>query len=276
MLFGGFAHAVLDGIVMFVILQIRARVLRKAQVQAALDLQRSQQHAEAEKRQREEQSQLFAMLAHEMKTPLATLRMWMEAGQLKPETMKRAIADMNAVIELCVHTGQLADQGLQPDWQTVDPLALTQACRESCRSPAQVNLDLPERADLLMADAQMLSIVLGNLLDNACKYSAPGSLITLRLRAATEDDRAGWRWQLYNQVDPAGLPDAGRLFEKYYRSPHARRVSGSGLGLFLVKGLLDLMQGRIRYEVQQQQVCFSVWLPQGLPEAPASHLPASR
>jgi hypothetical protein len=46
--------------------------------------------------------------------------------------------------------------------------------------------------------------------------------------------------------------------------------------LFLVKGLLDLMQGRIRYEVQQQQVCFSVWLPQGLPEAPASHLPASR
>ena len=275
-LFGGFAHAVLDGIVMFVILQIRARVLRKAQVQDALDLQRSQLHAKAEKRQREEQSQLFAMLAHEMKTPLATLRMWMEAGQLKPETMKRAIADMNAVIELCVHTGQLADQGLQPNWQTVDPLALTQACRESCRSPAQVNLDLPERADLLMADAQMLSIVLGNLLDNACKYSSPGSLITLRLRAATEDDRAGWRWQLYNQVDPAGLPDAGRLFEKYYRSPHARRVSGSGLGLFLVKGLLDLMQGRIRYEVQQQLVCFSVWLPQGLPEAPAPHLPASR
>jgi signal transduction histidine kinase len=275
-LFGGFAHAVLDGIVMFVLLQIRARVLRKAQVQSALDLQRSQHHAETEKRQREEQGQLFAMLAHEMKTPLATLRMWMEAGQLKPETMKRAIADMNAVIELCVHTGQLADQGLQPDWQTVDPLALTQACRESCRSPAQVNLDLPERADLLMADAQMLSIVLGNLLDNACKYSAPGSLITLRLRAATEHDRAGWRWQLYNQVIPAGLPDAERLFEKYYRSPHARRVSGSGLGLFLVKGLLDLMQGRIRYEVQQQQVCFSVWLPQGLPEAPASHLPASR
>jgi signal transduction histidine kinase len=66
---------------------------------------------------------------------------------------------------------------------------------------------------------------------------------------------------LYNQVSPGGLPDAERLFEKYYRSPQAQRVSGSGLGLFLVKGLLDLMQGRIGYEVRGQQVIFSVWLP---------------
>jgi signal transduction histidine kinase len=81
------------------------------------------------------------------------------------------------------------------------------------------------------------------------------------LRATTEDDRAGWCWQVSNQVGKAGLPDAGRLFEKYYRSPQAQRVSGSGLGLFLVKGLLDLMQGRIGYEVRGQQVIFSVWLP---------------
>ena len=260
-LFSNLAHTVLDGIVMFVMLQIRARAIRKAQMQNALDLLSSQEQTKAEKHHREEQSQLFAMLAHEMKTPLATLRMWMEAGQLKPKAMERAIADMNAVIERCVHTGQLADQGLQPDWQAVDSLALTRASRESCRSPTRVDLDLPERADLLAVDAQMLSIVLGNLLDNACKYSAPDSRITLMLMATTEDDRTGWCWQVSNQVGRAGLPDAGRLFEKYYRSPQAQRVSGSGLGLFLVKGLLNLMQGRIGYEVRGQQVIFSVWLP---------------
>jgi signal transduction histidine kinase len=260
-LFSNLAHTVLDGIVMFVMLQIRARALRLAQIQNALDLQHSQQHNEVEKLLREEQDQLFAMLAHEMKTPLATLRMWMEAGQLKPETMERAITDMNAVIERCMHTWQLADQGLQPDWQAVDPLALTRASRESCRSSTRVDLDLPERANLLAVDEQMLSIVLGNLLDNACKYSAPDSRITLMLRATTEDDRAGWCWQVSNQVGKTGLPDAGRLFEKYYRSPQAQRVSGSGLGLFLVKGLLNLMQGRIGYAVRGQQVIFSVWLP---------------
>lgn len=262
MLFGMLAHAVLDGLVMFVMLQIRARTMRQEQMQTALALQRSQQHAEDEKRHREEQSQLFAMLAHEMKTPLATLRMWMEAGQLKPEAMERAIADMNQVIERCVHTGQLADQGLQPDWQVVDPQEITRACIRSCRAPERVDLQAPESSEGLQTDAQMLSIVLGNLLDNACKYGTAERRIQLTLAPSMRNGQPGWLWQVRNTTGPAGLPDAHRLFEKYYRSPRARRLSGSGLGLFLVKGLLDLMQGSIDYEAQEGDAVFSVWLPQ--------------
>lgn len=260
-LFGTLTHTVMDGVVMFFMLQIRTRAMRKEQMQTALDLHRSQQHAEDEKRHREEQSQLFAMLAHEMKTPLATLRMWMEAGQLKPEAMERAIADMNSVIERCVHTGQLADQGLQPDWQVVDPVGLTRSCIQSCRSPAQVDLLAPEADGMIKTDAQMLSIVLGNLMDNACKYGAPDRRIQLTLASSMLNGQTGWLWQVRNAAGPAGLPDAQRLFEKYYRSPRARRLSGSGLGLFLVKGLLNLMQGSIRYEAHDGDAVFSFWLP---------------
>ena len=261
-LFAALAHAVLDGIVMFFMLQIRSRIQQKKQAQTALDLQLSQQQTASEKRHREEQSQLFAMLAHEMKTPLATLRIWMDMGQLKPEIMQRTIADMNQVIERCVHTGQLADQGLQPDWQSLDPIALTKVCVESCRLPGQVDLSAADESGHLQADAQMFSIVLGNLLDNACKYSAPGSRIQISLRSAEENGLTGWLWHVSNAAGPAGLPHADRLFEKYYRSPQARRQSGSGLGLFLVKGLLDLMQGRIAYETQIDRAVFSIWLPQ--------------
>ena len=261
-LFGALAHAVLDGIVMFVILQIRSRIQQKKLAQTALDLQLSQQQTESEKRHREEQSQLFSMLAHEMKTPLATLRLWMDMGQLKPEIMQRTIADMNQVIERCVHTGQLADQGLQPDWQNLDTTALTKVCVQSCRLSGQVDLLAPDESGHLQTDAQMLSIVLGNLLDNACKYSAPGSRIQISLRSAQENGLTGCLWQVRNEAGPAGLPNADRLFEKYYRSPHARRQSGSGLGLFLVKGLLGLMQGRIAYEAQIDHAVFSIWLPQ--------------
>lgn len=267
-LFGGFAHAVLDGIVMFVMLQVRARRLRMQRTQTALELQLSRQQAVTEKRHRQEQSQLFAMLAHEMKTPLATLRMWMEVGQLTPSTMERAIADMNQVIERCVHTGQLVDQGLKPEWQSVDPLALSHACIQSCRTPDRVDWVAPEPHGLLRTDAQMLSIVLGNLLDNACKYGAPGSRIGMSLQASAQNGQPGWRWQVRSQAGPAGLPDPARLFEKYYRSPQARRLSGSGLGLFLVKGLVDLIHGSIHYEVQEGQAVFILWLPQ---EHPASH-----
>jgi signal transduction histidine kinase len=267
-LFGGFAHAVLDGIVMFILLQIRAQRMRAQQAQTALELQLSRQQAVTEKRHREEQSQLFAMLAHEMKTPLATLRMWMEVGPLTRSTMERAIGDMNQVIERCVHTGQLVDQGLKPEWQSVDALALSLACIESCREPDRVDPVAPDPHGLLKTDAQMLSIVLGNLLDNACKYAAPGSRIGLSLEQSFQNGQAGWRWLVRNQAGPAGLPDPERLFEKYYRSPQARRLSGSGLGLFLVKGLVELIRGSIHYEVHEGQAVFILWLPQ---EHPASN-----
>ena len=261
-LYASLAHTVLDGVVMFFILQIRARALGKEKMQISLALERSQQQAESEKRHREEQSQLFAMLAHEMKTPLATLRLWMDMGQLKPEIMQSTIDDMNQVIDRCVHSGQLADQGLQAEWQSLDPIALTQVCIQSCRLSGQVDLLAPEDSGHLQTDAQMLTIVLGNLLDNACKYRAPDSRIQISLRSAQEKGQTGWLWQVSNEAGPAGLPHADRLFEKYYRSPQARRQSGSGLGLFLVKGLLDLMQGRIAYEKQHDRAVFSIWLPQ--------------
>lgn len=262
MLFTNLAHAVLDGVVMFVILQIRARSLRKEQLQAGLDLQRIQQLAETEKRHRQDQSQLFAMLAHEMKTPLSTLRMWMEAGPLKPEVMERAISDMNQVIERCVQTGQLAEQGLKPMVQDLDPEALTRVSIQSCREPERVDFASRAIPGRLRADAQMLAIVLGNLLDNACKYSPASSRIRVKLEPQTMAGRRGWLWSIGNEPGIAGLPDPAQLFRKYYRSTQARRLSGSGLGLFLVKAMLDLMQGHITYAEVSGQANFSIWLPE--------------
>jgi signal transduction histidine kinase len=51
------------------------------------------------------------------------------------------------------------------------------------------------------------------------------------------------------------------VFDKYYRSANAKRQSGSGLGLFLVKSLLELMHGRVTYTPLKQRVRFEVWLP---------------
>lgn len=260
-LFGSIVHTVFDGIVMFFVMRIRARDLAKEKQKITLDLYRSQEKVQAEARHREEQSQLFAMLAHEMKTPLATLRMWMDAGQLKRDSMERAIADMNQVIERCVHTGQLADQGLQAIAQTTSPIELTRSCIQACRSPQRVNFTQLASHASVHTDPQMLSIVLGNLLDNACKYGAPQAPIEVTLKSTVQDDCPGWLWQVSNLAGPAGLPDADRLFEKYYRSPQARRLSGSGLGLFLVKGLLDLMQGSITYSAQGERAVFSFWVP---------------
>jgi signal transduction histidine kinase len=175
--------------------------------------------------------------------------------------MERAIADMNLIIERCVHTGQLSEEGLQPTPQEGDALAQTCAGIEAMRNRACIELTGPDGAAPIVADLQMLSIVLVNLLDNAAKYGVPQSPITVHLRAQSLDGCAGWAWEICNQPGPAGLPDAGRLFQKYYRSPGARHQSGSGLGLFLVRGILELMQGTIRFEAREGRAVFEFWLP---------------
>jgi signal transduction histidine kinase len=110
----------------------------------------------------------------------------------------------------------------------------------------------------------MLAIVLGNLLDNACKYSAANSRIRVMLEPQTVEGRRGWLWSIRNEPGVAGLPDPAQLFMKYYRGAQARRLSGSGLGLFLVKSMLDLMQGHIAYAEVSGEVKFSIWLPEQL------------
>jgi signal transduction histidine kinase len=186
----------------------------------------------------------------------------MEAGEKGRPAMERAIDDMNRVIERCVHSGQLSDQSLQPRMELLDLAELTRFVCSSSRQPERVLLDLPTDPCPARTDAQILSIVLSNLLENAYKYSALNSRITLRLTATTgSPGMKGWRWQIDNEVGSTGWPEASKLFEKYYRSPLARKQSGSGLGLFLVKALLELLNGKVSYSPSDGLVRFEIWLP---------------
>ncbi len=108
----------------------------------------------------------------------------------------------------------------------------------------------------------MLAIVLSNLLENAYKYSVPNTIIDVWLEAGNgAEGQAGWRWQAENAVNEVGAPDGNKVFDKYYRGSLAQRQSGSGLGLFLVKTLLELMRGQVAYVLLPERVRLEVWLP---------------
>lgn len=266
--FGNMSPLVANGLVMLIILNARQRRFRAQHQAMSTQLMLQQEQTRLDQQYLDDQRQLLAMLAHEMKTPLANLRIWMEAGSKGRPVMERAICDMNRVIERCVHAGQLSDHRLQPHKEWLDAAELTQTVLASSRQPERVRLDVPPDVCLVQADAQMLSIVLSNVLENAYKYSAPETPVVLRLTAANgPQNQTGWRWQVDNEVGAAGLPDADKLFVKYYRSPLARRQSGSGLGLFLVKALVTLMQGQVVYAPADDRVRFEVWLPDPPPVA---------
>jgi signal transduction histidine kinase len=262
MFFGNMSSLVANGLVMLIILNVRDRRF-KAQYEAnATQLMLQQDQARLDQQYLDEQRQLLAMLAHEMKTPLANLRIWMEAGPDGRPVMERAIVDMNRVIERCVHAGQLSDQNLQPRNEWLDAAELTQSVLAASRQPSRVSVHMPTDVCAVNTDAQMLSIVLSNVLENAYKYSPPDSHITLQLVPhAGEHTEPGWRWTVENTAGSAGFPEVDKVFDKYYRSAAAQGKSGSGLGLFLVKSLLELMRGQVTYTPLQERVRFEVWVP---------------
>ena len=58
-----------------------------------------------------------------------------------------------------------------------------------------------------------------------------------------------------------GAPDAVQVFKKYYRNTQATKMTGSGLGLFLVHELVGVMGGEITYSSDNEKVLFNVWIP---------------
>jgi len=110
---------------------------------------------------------------------------------------------------------------------------------------------------VVQADPVLLDVVFGNLLENALKYAPPESKICLNL--ASED--GGHSIMFENAQGPAGMPDPERVFEKYYRGDFARAEIGSGLGLYIVRGLVNLMGGRVDYMPTGNHIRFKVWFP---------------
>ena len=127
-------------------------------------------------------------------------------------------------------------------------------------SSHRLSIDVSENLPLVAADAALLQQTLVNLLDNAAKYSPPGSLITVV--ADTNEHTIALRI-----IDEGpGLPngDLDRVFEKFFRSTATRSTQpGTGLGLTICRGLVEAMHGTIgaQNRTERSGVCISISLP---------------
>lgn len=258
------AHGLLTAFLILLMLQYRAHMQQKKQRETALALERSQLQAQQERGIREEQEKLLAMLAHEIKTPLATMHMRLDANAQGSREIRQAIRDMNAVIERCLQTTQLGDRQLQAHVARVDVVQILKDAVSSCAQPQRISLASPPELNL-QTDPQLLFIVLSNLLENACKYAAPDSAIEVKLFSTGGDEGtpAMACVDVANRPGQAGWPEADKVFDKYYRSPHARRQAGTGLGLYLVQNLMQVLGGHIDYLPDSERIRFRISLPSG-------------
>jgi two-component system, OmpR family, phosphate regulon sensor histidine kinase PhoR len=205
-------------------------------------------------------SDFVATVSHELRTPLASIHgaavtLASLGGELGPVVHERLLGivveqseRLSELVEQILLAAQLDSGGLRLDREGFDAADVAREVISSSRPriPAAVTVSLaapPESPVVALGDPGRARHVLGNLLDNAIKYSPAGGRIDLII--APEEDRL----RFTVRDEGLGIPPAEqeRIFEKFYRldAPMSRGVGGSGLGLYICRELVTRMDGRI-------------------------------
>ena len=252
-----------SGLVVVVTLQLRARSIQKANADMQLSLQLSEQEVTHERQQREAQNHFMGMLTHELKTPLGVVLMAISSSAPSAamrERARRAIQDMNNVIERCVLVDKLEEGSLSQVIEDFDAVQELQQVVQSFDSDRlQMRLDAAQLT--LHTDRQLVGVVLKNLLENALKYSPKDSAEQVHVWRDTVSAPHTLHVRVTNLPGDAGWPDTERLFSKYYRSAGSHRSTGSGLGLHLSKQIAIYLGGDVLYAPDAQTVRFELCLP---------------
>lgn len=258
-------YAVVSGLMVTVLMQLRARQLRAANARYAQDLLLSEQQMQLEKLRREEQSQMLTMLMHELKNPLAVIDL-AQQGSTDLATkgyVARHVGIIKNILDRCLSADQIALGKLNINLQAVrlDDL-LDDLIDQHGGTGTRIHVDNPMRKTAVQTDYQCVQIIVNNLLDNALRYGDPAQAVTLSVRAqASSAGLPGVALCVANKPGLASWPDPAKLFQKYYRSSGAQSISGTGLGLFLVASLAQMLGGTCRYVPNDTHVRFELWLP---------------
>lgn len=115
------------------------------------------------------------------------------------------------------------------------------------------DIRLPQKNVVLRGDTRMIVRVLENLLNNVMKYAQD----SFRIEMAESGDL--FRITFANRADSLEQPDVDRLFDRTYRADKARQNGGAGLGLYIVKLLMEKQGGRVSAELENGELLLSVW-----------------
>lgn len=250
------------------------RRVEKAHAQALQETALACRELELEKGFRHEQGQLLAMLSHELKNPLATVRMSVDAITAAPGDsqrrgrIERSLTQINTIIERCALADRLEQGALEPHLSRCDIVGMVTEIIETSGNPQRIQLEASPRLPEIYSDAMLLAVAISNLIDNALKYSPPDSRVSVTITQGTPgaDSEAlrGIQLTVSNLADPGDLPDPERLFGKFYRGSRAQGQSGSGLGLYLAKGITVKLGGQLSHYGNHPQVEFILWIPETL------------
>ncbi|MDQ2766294.1 MAG: ATP-binding protein, partial [Gemmatimonadota bacterium] len=199
---------------------------------------------------------VLSVVSHDLRNPLAVISMCtsslMEGGVADDESNRDAISAIRdstqwaqRLIRDLLDVAAIEAGGLSLTRRSEDPVLLvTRAALyfEDLASSSSISLEteLPEHLSAVFCDADRMLQALGNLIGNGLKFAPPGGKI--RLGAANEGE-----WvRFFVEDDGAGIPqkDVPHIFDRFWTARRDSRVRGAGMGLAIVRGIVEAHGGQ--------------------------------
>ena len=226
----------------------------------------------------EEHDSFINAVTHELKTPIASIRLYLETLQSRPvnDTQRREFYDimladaerLHQTVDQVLKAGVAREKRTAPTRTPVDIGALARECVDVALlrhhlHPGAMQLETHADAPLMVrGDGEELRTVLTNLLDNAVKYSSQDVRVTVSVAAPSPDTI----W-VRVQDRGVGIPkkQLKRIFNRFYRvqARGLKQVKGTGLGLYIVRTIARAHGGRVfaQSEGEGRGATFTVELP---------------
>lgn len=220
---------------------------------------RQETRTEVETRAAEDRRRFLQRLDHELKNPLTAIQAGLAnlSEPSNPGALESVKAQTTRVSRLVADLRKLADLETRP--LEMEPVnlseileTLTDMAREGEHSDRRITLTIPQAPWPLpevSGDYDLLLLAIHNLLNNALKFTKPGDRVEVR---ALEDGQA----VVIEVADTGpGIPeeDLPHVWDELYRGNSARGVPGSGLGLALVRAILERHGGRVNIRSRSGQ-----------------------
>jgi two-component system, OmpR family, sensor kinase len=226
---------------------LRSRVDESGRDEVAFLAQRFNRAADQVEALVQSQKSLLANASHELRSPLARIRMGLELMEASPSAalkaeLSRNIGELDALIDEILLASRLetaASGTLEAVRESVDVLAL--AAEEGARVGVALVWEGEAAAAVLPGDARLLRRMIRNLLENAQRHG--GQDVSMALSAQADHLRI----EVLDRGPGVPQAERERIFEPFYRSAHAsERYGGVGLGLSLVRSIARQHGGQVQ------------------------------